>query len=247
MINNLAKKVLDYGGSVQHLSIPFDRVDGGVCNPSIYVGKNNEVKVNLRHVQYSFWHNEFDQKFPSLWGPLSYTHPEDDLTLLTTNYLCDLDPITLKIENFNKINTSKLDTKPLWAFVGLEDARLVRWDDKFYYCGVRRDTTTNGVGRIELSEIYNSEEISRKRISVTDKNSYCEKNWMPIIDQPYHFVKWTNPTEVVKVDINNNTSETTHLVENNIDFKRDIRGGSQVIPYGDYHIAIIHEVNLYVP
>ena len=41
----------------------------------------------------------------------------------------------------------------MWDFVGLEDARLVKWNETYYLCGVRRDTTTNGQGRMELSEI----------------------------------------------------------------------------------------------
>ena len=51
------------------------------------------------------------------------------------------------------IDTTKLDVKPIWNFIGLEDARIVKWLDKYLICGVRRDTTTNGQGRMELSEI----------------------------------------------------------------------------------------------
>ena len=42
-------------------------------------------------------------------------------------------------------------------------------------------------------------EISRLRIPTPGLDvSYCEKNWVPINDKPYHFVKWTSPTEVVR-------------------------------------------------
>ena len=64
-----------------------------------------------------------------------------------------MDKNDLSIQTYHKIDTGVLDVKPLWDFVGLEDARLVKWDDKYYMCGVRRDTTTNGQGRMELSEI----------------------------------------------------------------------------------------------
>lgn len=143
--------------------------------------------------------------FQHQWGPLTYVHPENDMHLRTTNYYLELDS-NLNVVRHNKIDTSKFDTyDPMWDFVGLEDARIVRWNEKLYITGVRRDTTTNGQGRMELSEIQvNSDsvvEVSRFRIPPPkDPNSYCEKNWMPVIDKPFHFVKWCNPTEVVKVD-----------------------------------------------
>ena len=71
-----------------------------------------------------------------------------------------------------------------------------------------------------------------------------KKHWMPILDMPYHFVKWTNGTEIVKYDIKNNTTETVKL----IDYKElgciDLRGGSQVIPFGDGHMCLCHETFL---
>jgi FkbM family methyltransferase len=135
--------------------------------------------------------------------------------------------------------------------VGLEDARLFRWDNKLYLSGVRRDTTTNGQGRMELSEVHArinlAKEISRTRIPApgTD-SSYCEKNWMPVLDQPYHYVKWTNPTEVIKFDPQTRAVETVFLDEKQfISGLPDLRGGSQVIPYGDYYLALTHEVDLF--
>jgi tetratricopeptide (TPR) repeat protein len=68
---------------------------------------------------------------------------------------------------------------------------------------------------------------------------------MPILDMPFHYVKWTSPTEVVKVDPKKGTSKTVNLVEQTITFPKDIRGGSQVITVGDYRIALTHEVDLW--
>ena len=102
---------------------------------------------------------------------------------------------------------------------------------------------------MELCEIEVQEdkvvELSRVRIEPPDNpNSYCEKNWMPILDLPYHYIKWGNPTEVVKVDPETGSSETIFLGERK-DIPRDLRGGSQVIPWKDYYIAITHEVDLF--
>ena len=181
---------------------------------------------------------------------MQYIHPENDCTLTTVNYLCELDE-NLNIIRTNKIDTSQFDVKPIWEFVGMEDVRLFKWDNKLYGSGVRRDTTTNGVGRMELCEydITNNSvnEISRWRIPAPGlDNTYCEKNWMPILDKPYHYIKWSNPTEVVKIDPIEKTCVTVHLEEQRyIEGLCDFRGGSQVISWNGYYLAVIHEVRLF--
>jgi FkbM family methyltransferase len=248
VINNLVKEIINNGGSITPLLIPSSLTNGtGLMNPSVYVD-NDKLILNLRHVNYTLYHCEGEQLFNNRYGPLAYLNPENDIKLRTTNWYCTLDN-NLNIRSHFKINTSKLDTEPVWEFIGLEDGRLVRWDDKLYLCGVRRDTKTNGEGRMELSELEVHKnlvkEIKRHRIEPpNDPNSYCEKNWMPVIDMPFHFIKWSNPTELVKVNIEDNTSETIILKDRVYDYQ-NLRGGSQVIPYGDYRICIIHEVDLW--
>jgi hypothetical protein len=245
----IAKRVLDAGGSIHPLVIPSDLTNGtGLMNPTVLID-NGKILVNIRHVNYTFYHSE-KKMFQHQWGPLTYVHPENDMHLRTNNFYCELDE-QMNIVRYNMIDMSKFDTyEPLWDFVGLEDARLVRWDGKLYITGVRRDTTTNGQGRMELSEIIVEEdsvkEISRFRIPPPkDPNSYCEKNWMPVVQMPYHFVKWSNPTEVVKVDPDKETCETVYLTEH-VSLPRDLRGGSQVIRWDENHwFAITHEVDLF--
>jgi len=244
MIDNLCKLALEHGGFVQEVVIPAELTGStGLTNPSILV-EDDKYILNLRHVQYSLYHSEGKQKYQTAWGPLSYFNPEDDLTLRTVNYICELDKDTLSVKSYTKTDTSKLDVKPLWEFIGLEDARLVKWNNKFYQSGVRRDTTTNGVGRMELSEIVDNVEVSRMRIE-PPSDTYCEKNWMPVLDLPYHYVKWTNPTELVKVNQKTKKAETVKIVDQNINVFRDLRGGSQVVRYKDYYVAVTHEVDLW--
>lgn len=248
-MRNFVKRALESGGSIHPLIIPSELTNGlGLMNPSVLV-EENKVIVILRAVNYTFYHSE-KKLFQHAWGPLTYVHPENDMHLRTTNYYLELDPSNYNITRINKIDTSEFDNyEPLWEFVGLEDARIFRWEGKLYTSGVRRDLDTIGTGRMELCEIVVNEdtvkEVSRFRIPPpNDPNSYCEKNWMPILDQPYHYVKWSNPTEVVKVDPINKTSETVHLTSS-VNLRRDLRGGSQVISLGDYYIACTHEVDLF--
>jgi hypothetical protein len=244
---NFAQHCFNYGGSIHPIIIPSILNSGlGLMNPSIYI-HNDKILVNLRAVNYTFYHSE-KKLFQHPYGPLTYIHPEDDLHLRTRNFYLELNN-NYEITRIDEIDTSKFPDKELWEFVGLEDARIFCWNGKLYTSGVRRDLDTIGTGRMELCEIkiHNNRvvEVSRVRIEPpNNQNSYCEKNWMPFLDLPYHYIKWGNPTEVVKVDPDTGTSETVFWGEKK-NIPRDLRGGSQVISWKDYYVAITHEVDLF--
>jgi predicted GH43/DUF377 family glycosyl hydrolase len=246
---NLCRKVLIGGGSITPLIIPSSETGGtGLMNPSIFI-LDDRILVNVRHVNYTLYHSEGNQQYQNRFGPLVYINPENDVKLKTINFICELSD-NFKIVNNYKVDTSKLDVDPMWDFHGLEDARLFEWNKHLYLCGVRRDTTPTGIGRMELSEIKiekgTVKEVGRYRISPPDNaDTYCEKNWVPVLNMPYHFLKWTNPTEVIKVDLKTKTSETVHLSDKINTDVPDFRGGSQVFNWEGYRVAVMHQVNLF--
>jgi hypothetical protein len=67
---------------------------------------------------------------------------------------------------------------------------------------------------------------------------------MPIVDRPYQYIKWTVPTEVVEADPTAPKCKQISLTKG-ARANADQRGGSQVIPWGEYYIAITHEVVLF--
>jgi hypothetical protein len=247
-MENFVKLALENGGSIHPLIIPSKELKGpAITNPSIYVD-GDTIRVNLRNINYTLYHAE-KRIFEHHWGPLVYIHPENDIRLRTWNIMCELNN-DMQITRYNHIDTSNFPDKQLWDFVGLEDCRIVRWDGKLYVCGVRRDLDTIGTGRMELSEIEITEdgvkEIQQYRIPTPgDNSSYCEKNWMPILDMPFHFVKWTNGTEIVKYDIETGITTQTNLTAWKDLGCIDLRGGSQVISYDEnYRFALNHETFL---
>lgn len=258
MVDNFSKIVLSNKGKISPLIIPDSSINGtGLCNVSIFIDDNGDILTNIRHVHYHLYHSEFNQKFYCKWGSLAYLNPEDEIALITGNWLCKLNPDTLLVDDYKKIDTSKHDIKPNWEFHGLEDGRIFRWDDTLYICGVRRDVYSNGQGRMELCEVDKHKEITRERI-IPPEDTYLEKNWMPILDLPYHFVKWTSPLEIVKIlpdkksktkvkygYTNNIESETIFKKDYNLNLPRDLRGSSQVVTIGEYRICLTHEVNFY--
>ena len=247
---NLVQKSVTNGGKLAPLVIPHGLTSGtGLMNPSVFVDDDGEIIVNLRHVNYTLYHSEGQQLFPSRWGPLSYLHPEVDHNLRTTNYLCRLNS-ELEMMDHTLVDTSALDVTPVWTFTGEEDCRVMKWDGEYYLVGVRRDTKTSGEGRMEYSHIVLDKEawtaVEDRRVRIPapgDDLSYCEKNWVPILDKPYHFVKWTSPVEIVKADPHTPLCEQVSLKQG-AQPTIDQRGGSQVVRWGSMYISISHEVDL---
>ena len=245
---NFAKLVLESGGAIKPLLIPPQDLSGpSLTNPSVLV-VDEKILVNIRNVNYTLYHSELN-KFEHMWGPLTYVHPENDLHLRSVNYIAELDD-NLDIIYYSKIDTSNFDTyEPQWEFVGLEDIRLMKWEGKLYGIGVRRDLDNVGTGRMEISELEfndrNVKEISRHRIpGPPPDNEYCMKNCTPIEDKPFHLVKWTNATTILKFDPNGKDSEVFTTTEYKPGYN-DMRGGSQVIRYKDGYLTLIHETELY--
>ena len=250
MITNLCKLSIDLEGSILPIFTEVEFSKGtGLCNPSIILTDKGKTYVNLRHVQYTLYHCDFDQKHYSTWGCLAYLNPENDISLRTTNYLGEVDLDNPDFSTLRKVDMSKFDIEPVWEFIGLEDCRIVEWDNRLYLSGVRRDTKPDGEGRMELTEVQFKDnvytEVSRSRIEPPFSGSYCEKNWMPIVDKDYHYLKWSNPVEVVQAVPKTLSSNQVFLSSKTYKLPRDLRGGSQVIPFEDGYIAITHEVDLF--
>ena len=249
---NLIHRSLLNGGKLAPLVLPNNASNGmGTMNPSLMIDDDGDILVNIRLVNYTLFISENEKRFFSPWGPLSYLHPEKDQNLRTENYLCRLNR-DLEIINYTKVEMLELHT-PIWNFIGLEDARVVQWGGDYYLIGVRRDTTTNGQGRMEYSKVeidkenWTVKEVQRVRVPapIAEDTSYCEKNWMPVLDDPYHFVKWAMPTEVVWANPNEPESKQAIVNDNVPTPPSDQRGGSHVITWGDYYICVTHEVKLW--
>ena len=251
MFRNFVKYCLRNNAVVYPLAVDSKFTGyGGICNPSIIHDTDGKLKLVLRNVNYALFKNENEDFINDTYGPLCYMTPDGYNKLVTKNFMMTPG------ETVKEIDTSGFDIDPKWEFVGLEDARLVRWDDKLYITGVRRDVDDKGTGRMELSQLDEDgfAEISRVRIEAPKgfEDSYCEKNWMPVLDKPYHYVRWCNPLQLVKVNPDTGESEiilerevplSTHNLEYN---NETIRGSSQVISVGDKYMAIVHRCQLWV-
>lgn len=249
METNFSRYIISHGGYIKPLEIPTDMSEGlGLCNPSVFID-GDTILCNIRRVNYMF-HQSLTYHWNSVYGPTNYHHPDNDVNLRTENYMCELDS-DLNIKDGSIKHIEYQPYEPKWHFIGEEDVRIVRWDGKLYVTGCRRDTEDTGISRMELSELDSDmKELSRTRVPAPgDNKSYCEKNWMAIIDEPYRYVKWCNPLQIVEYDPETGVTSEVLLKDQTIeseDALGDIRGSSQVLTVDGYHIALVHEVNLWV-
>jgi len=264
MVRSLIKDSFKEGGSVHPLLInPEITQHLSLCNTSILeTEKDSKYLLNIRWVSYYLHHCEKNQKYQTPWGPLNYVRPDRDEHLRTENYICDLDLDTMSPINPRKIDESKFEALPEWDFVGAEDIRLSSWDGQLYGSSVRR-FAPDGTGRMQLSKlnVTSTKAVEEERFFIeapVDKEAYCEKNWMAVLDLPFTYVKWCSPMEVVKADISvtdpftkrspsnvvflQQNTPKSEILSSNVGLEMHARGGSQVISYKNHYVAIIHEV-----
>jgi hypothetical protein len=61
---NLVHKSVSQGGKLAPLILPQGLTSGmGLMNPSIFIDDDGDILVNIRHVNYTLYHSEHDQRF----------------------------------------------------------------------------------------------------------------------------------------------------------------------------------------
>lgn len=234
-----------------HRRLPVDFLDKkhwvSASNPSICYDKElDSFYINIRNTNYTLKKRKKDNA--NIYKPVGEGIWEGkgpfrgEPVYKTRNFIgvCK-DPMTDDI-NWNQVTEEP--RKQLCPWIGLEDCRISRWNGKTYLSGCRRDWNTGRIGRIELQELNkNFHEVRSMRFNgPNNDNSSCEKNHMPIDNDPFTFVVCTYPTIVCK-----QTLDTPYpkAIKGNTRLCScacvgTIKGSSQVIPYNDKYIAIVH-------
>ena len=239
------KFAVDNGAIIKNIIVPAQLTGGtGIFNPSI-TKHNGRIYFVVRHVDFTVWASS-TREFTCMHGPM--VNAQYEMQHWTTrNYVGEFDN-DYNVKWVSAVDTSKFDVTPLARFVGLEDCRLVVWNNSLLLIGCRRDHSATVEGRIEVSEIVidgstNVTEISRTQIPVIEGTyTFCEKNWMPVIDDPYNFVRWTNPTQVVEYCDGRTVQK---MVSGEVKMPRSLKGGTPIIKWRGYYLGLVHETDLY--
>lgn len=239
----LIRYLLQQGAKIAPLEIDFENFGEQEdimtsMNPSVWIDEDGTGYVNIRAINYNIFNSRY-REFTQDDQPVAYVSWATTY-LKTVNYFGNINLDTLEMENMSRVKMLELH-EPNWVFIGLEDARIIHWNDKLYLCGVRRDIKDDGEGRMELSEIVNNDgtwtEINRTRMPAAgDNTAYLEKNWMPIVDRPYTWLKWCSPVEIANFDTE--TEKLDVYFTNNTGYC--FRGDSQLVHIGDFYYCFVH-------
>lgn len=133
--------------------------------------------------------------------------------------------------------------------IGLEDARLVKWNKQFYLSGTRRDFNDGCMGRIVLTAIdkdpngkcWKEKSFNILQGTCNDIN-FCEKNHQPVLDKPLCWCASTEPTFVYKanLDTNNISAVKGKTMLAGCQMMGCLRGSSQLVPYRNFYFALVH-------
>lgn len=245
-LNNFIELVLSNEGRIRYIEpdAPTSMFPS-TCNPSIvYDEKKDCFWLNIRKTSYTLHCTNNSTKNPAgHWGPLIYSICSDRGNRLETkNSLCCLnDPLTDEFK-YTELEEQTSWT-PQWEFVGREDARLTIWNDELYYSYLVRDDNSTGVGRLHVAKYQDGKLIDDKRLPSDKKDElYCVKNWMPVSDKPFYYVTMSDPATTY--DANDN--KFFERIKKNVFAGFDMpRGSTQVIPYLEGYLAIVHTCQMW--
>lgn len=165
-----------------------------------------------------------------------------DTSIITKNYLLTLSTTNYSIENIEEISMPIDWPEAVYPLVkGFEDSRLFKWKNELWCTSTVRELNKDGYCEIVLSKISKTDAgrvLSEWKV-ITPKNIDIQhqKNWMPIVtaNDELYFLYSSDPTTII--DSEGNIVQSTPTKYSFESF----RGGSQLIPFNNGWLGIIHE------
>jgi tetratricopeptide (TPR) repeat protein len=209
------------------LTIPVR--DGWTCyNPSVAAGPDGDLWAIVRSANY--------ETSPTL----DYTVHDPDGIVRTENSLVALGPDLVPREIRQIDDRAFRPEPPAFLVAGFEDCRLVWHRGAWWASATVRDRTPDGTCQIALLRLEGA--VAREERLLSDGVSRHEKNWMPVAagDDILRFVYSTSPTVLLRYD-----DETGIVLPEREQLAppvaRAFSGGSQVVPFDDGWLCLIHE------
>ena len=203
----------------------------GITNPSIYP-HNGALRLSLRSCEYTFINYRFGciQNNQNIsWYPL-YIYPEVPVNFTSDEYICSLDADTLELTDSKRVlECSSRD----FVYNGAEDIRLFELDGNLAaaYSSFESDERVS----MNISEF--DRDLSVLRTEKYNIEKY-EKNWMPVIGREGCYVRkaFGDIIDIRDGSVSHTGDSAAAL---------DDRGSTQMWPYGDGYIGIVHKNYLY--
>ena len=127
---------------------------------------------------------------------------------------------------------------------GIEDPRLVRWRDTFWFVGNSRVINARGNATTILGRLDGEATVVDylKPLTYADGREF-EKNWLPFVHEDRLLLLYaSDPTIVLEPDLDSGGCREVHNELPAMNFDR-YRGSAPPIPYGDRYLYTIHEAS----
>ena len=221
------KNITDLGGEIHPISPEILRDIPKFPSNTTVCESNGEAIFDIRMIHYMLYQTNKD----SLYYHVCPYNGQVQSTNLIFN------------EQQTKISHIEVPAGPYRMFggyYGLEDIRLVKWNDKIYANGAHADMFENRViqSLYELNEKEDGYELINPRFFDSGRT---EKNWSPISDQPFKFLY--DPCHRQVLDISKQMKSpvgSTSKIEASF-FEGPASGSTQTLRIGDNYLSLIHE------
>ncbi len=240
---NLVELALKHGGRLVPITLDPAITQGRpLLNPSVTVYEEDKLLVTLRMTNFML-KPEFSKH--------RRRHEHEKISENAENFISEnfalLYDSNLELIKYSRISLSPRDSH--WHYQGLEDLRIAVWNNRIYVSGTRRDFQGDGKGRIEIYELSESHDesswLEKSQIIPSlpqNELSHIEKNWAPISDLPFSFVRWNLPTQLVHVKEIETGVSIIEAKKSALKFDGELRGGTQVVRWDKKtYLSLVHQ------
>lgn len=229
------KGIKEFCPSFNPTRVTIDAEGWALLNPSI-TNHGDQLLMIMRTVNYDIdEHGRYLIKGTD--GSITNDNP-----IRTRNYLLRLSPANLRVETCKEILPPKDMPPPKFPpVVGFEDMRLISYRGSLHTSSTVRELNEEGWCEQVLSRLV--EEGHHMRIDsyrqMLPPVRATEKNWMPFVDKHKNLRFMYRLNTIVD---DHGRTVVKHDVPN-IAFD-NISGGSQLVPFKDGYLAVVHEARL---
>ncbi len=240
---------------IQKLNYMNHNIPNYFSGSSSYVCYNGSHFLNTRFVNYWIAENGH------------YAFPDKSHKIKNKNVISILNPTTLSPDVNYEIKENIIMNHTLYGnpiSTGLEDIRLFEHDGKLRYVATTIGYTSHGKPRIIIGDYdMMNFSITSGDIIEPPTDTYCEKNWIPIVkkgnhsavgksnsDELFFIYKW-HPMQIGKIDTNAAENKHTLVIIENIEidsliFHR-VRGSTPFYETERGLLGVVHFSEQYTP
>ncbi len=214
-----------------------------VSNPSVTM-INGTTCINLRCINYNM-----EIKDNNLCYKVNYDGELVGISVerpvLTVNIMCTLDK-NMKICNTYKLNDNNIDeslTKHDETVRGIEDIRIIQYQNNAYFVGNSREYTDDHSPKMMLGKINLKSKRVEKIVRLHEyEDNKCQKNWSPFVhDDKLLLVYSFSPLVILEPNLDTGKC-TVYKNQKQLMYYDEYKGGSQGFYVSGVLYFIVHEV-----